>query len=256
VSLASLSWPLLIGGQVPRNRSDSIQICLHHIDYNTSLYWLVYSWDATWTGLRGTNIVGLGSHTLVSSPRYFTRIADSGWILNPKSSTCILHFLQIFEFIINFWLLHFQPFILSNLLWGFWWTILLHLMDQETSKLPEQIVVTYFKLESPYSNLVPDVTQLVPHLVFTKAWIPVFLRVPSASTEIFFVSWIQKFTSRAHSCAYNRPSRTDSVVLSSWFLRSWHSSICSRRTWLENTILLRALFGCLITQSSPVVFLN
>jgi hypothetical protein len=42
VSLTSLSWPLLIGGQVPRNRSGSIQISLHHIDYNTSLYWLVY----------------------------------------------------------------------------------------------------------------------------------------------------------------------------------------------------------------------
>jgi hypothetical protein len=38
VSLAGLSWPLLIGGQVPRNRSGSIQISLHHIDYNTSLY--------------------------------------------------------------------------------------------------------------------------------------------------------------------------------------------------------------------------
>jgi hypothetical protein len=37
VSLAGLSWPLLIGGQVPRNRSGSTQISLHHIDYNTSL---------------------------------------------------------------------------------------------------------------------------------------------------------------------------------------------------------------------------
>jgi hypothetical protein len=65
VSLAGLSWPLLIGGQVPRNRSGSIQISLHHIDYNTSLYRLVYSWAAIRIGLRGTNIVGLGSHTLV-----------------------------------------------------------------------------------------------------------------------------------------------------------------------------------------------
>jgi hypothetical protein len=77
VSLAVLSWPLLIGGQVSRNRSGSIQISLHHIDYNTSLNRFVYSWAATRTGLWGTNIMGLGSHTLVSSPRDSTRITDS-----------------------------------------------------------------------------------------------------------------------------------------------------------------------------------
>jgi hypothetical protein len=78
VSLVGLSWPLLIGGQVPRNRLGSIQISQHHIDYNTSLYRLVYSWAAIRTGLRGTNIMGLGSHTLVSSPRDSTRLADLG----------------------------------------------------------------------------------------------------------------------------------------------------------------------------------
>jgi hypothetical protein len=74
VSLAGLSWPLLIGGQVSRNRSDSIQISLHHIDYNTSLYRLVYSWAATRTCLRGTNIMGLGSHTLVAGPSSYLHI--------------------------------------------------------------------------------------------------------------------------------------------------------------------------------------
>jgi hypothetical protein len=223
------------------------------VDYNTSLYRLFYSWAATRTGLRGTNTVGLGSHTLVSSTRDSTRIAYSGWISNLESLTCILH---IFEFIINSWLLHFQTFIFSNLLWGFWWARLVHLTDKEPSELPEQILVTYLKLESPDSNLVPGVTQLVPHLGLTKAWIPVFLRVPSGSTEIFFVSWIRKFTSRAHSCTYTRPSRTDPEVLPSRSLWSRHSSICSRRTWLENTILVGALFGCLITRRSRVVLLN
>jgi hypothetical protein len=65
MSLTALSWPLLIGGQVLRNWSGSIHISLYHIDYNTSLCRLVYSWAATRTGLRGTNIVGLGNHTLV-----------------------------------------------------------------------------------------------------------------------------------------------------------------------------------------------
>jgi hypothetical protein len=48
-------------------------------------------------------------------------------------------------------------------------TSLVHLMDQETSKLPEQILVSYFKLESPDSNSVPGVIQLVPHLDLLKA---------------------------------------------------------------------------------------
>jgi hypothetical protein len=38
-----------------------------------------------------------------------------------------------------------------------------------TSALPEQILITYFKLESLDSNLVSGVTQLVPHLGVTKA---------------------------------------------------------------------------------------
>jgi hypothetical protein len=106
----------------------------------------------------------------------------------------------------------------------------------------------------PDSNLVPGVIQLVPHLGLTEAWILVFLRVPNASTGIFFVSWIRKFTSRAHSCAYNRPCRMDPEVLPSWSLRPRHSSIWSRRTCLENIILLRALFGCFITQIFWVVY--
>jgi hypothetical protein len=78
VSLAGLSWPLLISVQVPRNRSGSIQISLHHIDYTTTLLSAYLTWAAIRTGLKGTNIVGLGSYTLVSSPQDSTRILDSG----------------------------------------------------------------------------------------------------------------------------------------------------------------------------------
>jgi hypothetical protein len=38
VSLADLSWPPFIGGQVSRIRSGSIQISLYKIDYNTISY--------------------------------------------------------------------------------------------------------------------------------------------------------------------------------------------------------------------------
>jgi hypothetical protein len=38
VSLASLSWPIFIGGQVLRNQSGSIQISLYKMDCNTTSY--------------------------------------------------------------------------------------------------------------------------------------------------------------------------------------------------------------------------
>jgi hypothetical protein len=38
VSLAGLSWPLFIGGQVSRNRAGSIQITLYKTDCNTTSY--------------------------------------------------------------------------------------------------------------------------------------------------------------------------------------------------------------------------
>jgi hypothetical protein len=46
---------------------------------------------------------------------------------------------------------------------------MVHMTDQETSKLLEQILISYFKLESPDSNLVPGVIQLVPHLGLTQS---------------------------------------------------------------------------------------
>jgi hypothetical protein len=128
--------------------------------------------------------------------------------------------------------------------------------SDRSSKLHEQTLATYFKLESLDSNLVPGVIQLVPLLGLTKAWIPVFLSVPSASTGIFFVSWIWKFTSRAHSCVNTRPCRMDPKVLPSWSLRSRYSDMLSRRTRSENMNLLRALFGSYNTWNHRVTLLN
>jgi hypothetical protein len=80
LSLAGLSWPLYIDGQVSRIQSGSIQITMSvynvisYFDYN-------YPW-AYLTGPRGTKIMGLNSYTLDSSPRDSTKIVDSGLISN------------------------------------------------------------------------------------------------------------------------------------------------------------------------------
>jgi hypothetical protein len=98
LSLAGLSWPLYIGGQVSRIRSGSIQITLSI--YDIILYFdYIYAW-AYLTGLRGTKITGFISYTLVSSPRYSTKIIDLGLISN----------LYIFD-LINLQLLLFPVFI-------------------------------------------------------------------------------------------------------------------------------------------------
>jgi hypothetical protein len=48
-------------------------------------------------------------------------------------------------------------------------TSLVHLTDQETSKLLEQILTSYFKVESPESNSVPGIIQLVTLLGLTQS---------------------------------------------------------------------------------------
>jgi hypothetical protein len=76
LSLAGLSWPLYIGGQVSRNQSGSIHITLFVYDID-SYFDYGYS-GPNLTGLRGTQITGSISYTLVISPRDSTRIVDSG----------------------------------------------------------------------------------------------------------------------------------------------------------------------------------
>jgi hypothetical protein len=68
---------------------------------------------------------------------------------------------------------------------GFWLTSPASLMDQETSKLPEQTLATYFKLKPLDLNLVPGLTQSFVAFRTYKEKIPVIPRVPSVSTEIF-----------------------------------------------------------------------
>jgi hypothetical protein len=66
LSLAGLSWPLYIGGQVSRIQSGSIQITMSV--YDVILYFdYIYAW-AYLTGPRGTKIMGLNSYTLATMP--------------------------------------------------------------------------------------------------------------------------------------------------------------------------------------------
>jgi hypothetical protein len=67
LSLAGLSWPLFIGGQVLRNRSG------YNVDYNMISYsdydytWAYLSSATTQTGPRSTKITGLDSYTHTSN---------------------------------------------------------------------------------------------------------------------------------------------------------------------------------------------
>jgi hypothetical protein len=95
LSLAGLSWPVYIGGQVSRIRSGSIQITMSVYDI-ISYFDYIYAWDFL-TGPRGTKIMCLNSYTLVSSPRDSTRIVDSGYFSN-------LHFFDLINLRLIFFL--------------------------------------------------------------------------------------------------------------------------------------------------------
>jgi hypothetical protein len=70
LSLAGLSWPLYIGGQVSRIRSGSIQITMSVYDI-ISYFNYIYAWVYL-SGPRGTKIMGLNSYTLVSGSPHRT----------------------------------------------------------------------------------------------------------------------------------------------------------------------------------------
>jgi hypothetical protein len=75
LSLASLSWPLYIGGQVSRIRSGLIQITMFVYDI-ISYFNYIYAW-AHLMGPRGTKIMGLNSYTLVIQHIHISLFATS-----------------------------------------------------------------------------------------------------------------------------------------------------------------------------------
>jgi hypothetical protein len=75
-----------------------------------------------------------------------------------------------------------------------------------------------------------------------KERVLVVLRVPSASTRIFFVSLTWISTSRAHSCAYTRPHMTDPGVLPSRYISIMAFEFCRDDATRESYVT--ALFDC------------
>jgi hypothetical protein len=138
------------------------------------------------TGLRGTQLTGSTIYTLVSSPRDSTRIADSGWISD----------LQIFD-LINTWLLH----IFKSSTWSFDLSfydnvsqgVLMNKSDNSDGSRCQLTAGTdtchLLQIQSPWI-WIWETGQTHSFAAFRtyKKWISVVLRVPSASTRIFFVS--------------------------------------------------------------------
>jgi hypothetical protein len=131
LSLADLSLPLHIGGQVSRIRSDSIQITMLYTIWSHILIITMprpnFYRAITRMCPRGTKITGLGRYTLVSSPRDSIRIVDFGWISNLHIFTCNLWLGQSTSSWFH-WIFHILKFS-----WGFWLTSLELLIDQGTS---------------------------------------------------------------------------------------------------------------------------
>jgi hypothetical protein len=85
MSLAGLSWPLYIGGQVSRIWSGSTQITMSIYDI-ISYFDYIYAW-AYLEGPRGTEIMGLISYTLIRD----LRALCNGWTI------CVLIIPQVHE---------------------------------------------------------------------------------------------------------------------------------------------------------------
>jgi hypothetical protein len=135
------------------------------------------------TGLRGNQLMGSIIYTLVSSPRDSTRIADSGRISD----------LQFFD-LINTWLLQ----ILKSSTWSFDLSfyhdisqgVLMNKPDNSDGSRGQLTAGTdtchLLQIQPPWT-WIRETGQTHSFAAFRtyKEWVPVVLRVPSASTRIF-----------------------------------------------------------------------
>jgi hypothetical protein len=187
--------------------------------------------------VRGTQPTGSIIYTLVSSPRDSTRIADSGQISN----------LQIFDLVnlstsyssyIQTWII-FIIFISQG--------VLMNKPDNSDGSRGQLTVGTdtchLHQIQAPWT-WIRETGQTHSFAAFRtyKEWVLVVLRVPSASTRIFFASLTRISTSRAHSCAYTRPHRTDPGVLPSWYISIMAFKFCRDDATRESYVA--ALFDC------------
>jgi hypothetical protein len=137
-------------------------------------------------GLRGTQLTGSIIHTLVSSPRNSIRIVDSGWISD----------LQFFD-LINTCLLQ----ILKSSTWSFDLSfrydisqgVLMNKPDNSDRSRGQLTAGTdtchLLQIQSPWTWIrETGQTHFFAAFRTYREWIPVVLRVPSASTRIFFAS--------------------------------------------------------------------
>jgi hypothetical protein len=135
------------------------------------------------TGLRGTQLMSPIIYTLVSSPRDSTRIANSGWISD----------FQFFD-LINTWLLQ----ICKSSTWSFDLSFITisckgFLMNKPDNSNGSRGQLTagidtchLLQIQSPWT-WIRETSQTHSFAAFRtyKEWVPVVLRVPSASTRIF-----------------------------------------------------------------------
>jgi hypothetical protein len=135
------------------------------------------------TGLRGTQLTGSIIYTLVSSPRDSTRIADSGWISNLWLDQYLTSSdLQIFDLV-------FRLIFYYNVSQG----VLMNKPDNSDGSRGQLTARTdtchLLQIQSPWT-WIWETYQTHSFVAFRtyKEWIPVVLRVPSASTRIFFAS--------------------------------------------------------------------
>jgi hypothetical protein len=136
------------------------------------------------TGLRGTQLSGSIIYTLVSSTWDSTRIADSGWISNLKIFDLIISstssYLQIFELVFHLILI-----MISSQ------GVLMNKPDNSDGSRGQLTARTdtrhLLQTQSPWT-WIQETSQTHSFAAFRtyKEWIPVVLRVPSASTRIFF----------------------------------------------------------------------
>jgi hypothetical protein len=185
-------------------------------------------------------------YTLASSPRDSTRIADLGWISD-------LYFFDL----INLWLLHIFKSSTSNI---FYYTILQGVLinkpdnsDGSRGQLTAGTDTCHLlQIQSPWT-WIREIGQTHSFATFRtyKEWIPVVLRVPSASTKIFFMSLTRITSSRAHPCVYTWPHRTDPGVLPSRYISIMAFKFCHDDATQESYVA--ALFDYFSSKNIRVI---
>jgi hypothetical protein len=137
------------------------------------------------TGLRSTQLSGSIIYTLVSSPRDSTRLVDSGWI----SDLQIFDLINIFSLYLQIFDLVFRLIFYYKVLQG----VLMNKPDNSNRSRGQLTAGTdtchLLQIQNPWT-WIQETGQTHSFAAFRtyKEWIPVVLRVPSASTRIFFMS--------------------------------------------------------------------